>query len=389
MVFKYWLGGNKQELLWLLLTDEYLPVRYQQGDIDMKLIKLVQVMIIFILLSVPVSCGWATVSCSSINGNRVLFPGELLVVPADVPADTLLLEASNVFNSRCRVSAKARGDTFSVDISDWTWFKRLDASIDKNMYFIVNITKRQPVSGTDYFDSRDKTKQVALTKLITCKTSLKCTDSDGTDFTQDQTFLFNYKVSLYKRRGADMDWHVQPGSTSSLWIADLVESGNENLTTVAPVSIGGFNKVVWAECGVTLNPIPPVNFDDVNKYESTGAAGGITTRDVNLSVSKVCNSVNYDVSLQFNPVQGTVLPSDKTMLVPADNNSVAIRLRNKTSGSYITYGEVTKGLFPQLVGSGVHNASLSAELFWNPEVVPAKRIPGKFTAAVSVDVVYY
>lgn len=349
---------------------------------------MMKLVFVLTLLSGSVAQALATVSCSNIDGNSVAYSGTL-VVPADVPADTLLLEADNFYNVLCRVSAKSKNDVFTVNISDWGWYTRLDKAIDKNMYFVIDIKKRKPTTGAFRFDSRDGTRSLQLTNTITCKTSSSCKDDNSIEYTANQTYSFNYKVSLYKRKGLDMDWQTQPTQSSALWIADLVESVNEKRVSVAPLSIGGFNNIVWAECGVTLNPIPPVIFEDVNRYENAGVAGSITRQDVRLSVSKACNSANYGISLKFNPVQGTVLSSDKTMLVPAGNDSVVIRLKNNDSGNYITYNQTTKSLFQQLIGSGIHNASLSAELFWNPSIATAKRKPGEFTAAVDIDVSYY
>lgn len=188
---------------------------------------------------------------------------------------------------------------------------------------------------------------------------------------------FPLKFSVFVEKFGATPSNGQASTLSQYRVLQLDGTEGINPGPAFNYVITGLQNIRFIPCSPNLTIIPTV-VDFPRAYSGSAENGKVaSTANFTLGLDKNCNTP-YTVDAKFTPASGTVLSG---LLVPPNNNSVGIRISRADNNTPLSFNKWFKlsdldRLQPEFI-------DFNADLIWR-----AAPIPGRFEAAVIVDMMY-
>ncbi len=146
--------------------------------------------------------------------------------------------------------------------------------------------------------------------------------------------------------------------------------------------LSGVNNIRYVNCSVAMGIFP--NFINFNTGFVHMAEVGktIDERSFSVSATKQCTSAAYGLDIIFEPADNSTTSTSKEMLIPRDNNGVAVKIFDKRLNRPIIFGKPFE--FMPMNQQTQVTREFNAQLVWNA----SKPKAGEFNAAATVDFYY-
>jgi type 1 fimbria pilin len=146
--------------------------------------------------------------------------------------------------------------------------------------------------------------------------------------------------------------------------------------------LSGVKNIRYVNCSVAMDIFPNLIYFDTGFSYHAEKDKKIDERNFSVSANRQCPSAAYGLDIVFQPADNSTVSASKDMLIPKDNDSVGIKIMDKSRNNYIEFGKPFD--FAPINSNPYIIREFGAQLFWRTN----KPKTGEYNAAATVDFYY-